>query len=122
MHSASKLLLSASLATLLLASASSCSGEATQTAATGPQLFQVNCAMCHGADGSGSNLAPTIHGKKGFWTRETLVKYMIDPAGYASKDARLKSQAGKYSLPMTSMKMLPKHDLETLADHVLAMP
>jgi mono/diheme cytochrome c family protein len=109
------------IAALLLSWPASCGGDA-QKEATGPQLYQVNCSMCHGPDGSGSMLAPTLHGKKGHWVRATLVSYMKDPVGYAEKDPRLKAQAGKYSLPMTSMKMLPQADLERLADHVLAMP
>jgi mono/diheme cytochrome c family protein len=110
------------IAILILSFEASCGGETQKSAATAPQLFQVNCSMCHAADGSGSNLAPTLHGKKGFWTREALVKYLIDPVGYTSKDPRLKAQAGKYTLPMTTMKQLPQADLEKLADHVLAMP
>ena len=109
------------IATLLLSYASSCGGD-EKTPATGAQLFQANCAQCHMADGTGSALAPPLHGKKSNWSRETLVSYLKDPPGYAARDPRLKAQGGKYSLPMPSYKMLPAADLETLADHVLAMP
>ena len=108
-------------AIVLLACAASC-GDSPKSAPTAAQLFQANCAQCHAADGTGSNLAPPLHGKKGNWSRDTLVSYLKDPVGYAARDPRLKAQGGKYSLPMPSYKMLSPSDLETLADHVLAMP
>ncbi len=110
------------IAALLLSYSTSCGGDAQKSVATGAQLYQVNCVQCHGPDGSGSPLGPTLHGKKVHWTRETLVSYLLDPVGYAAKDPRLKAQGGKFMLPMASMKLLPRADLEKLADHVLAMP
>jgi mono/diheme cytochrome c family protein len=112
---------SAVVVALLLAATAACGGEPEPGTATGPQLFQSNCSQCH-ADGTGSALAPTLHGKKSGWTRETLVTYLQDPVGYAAKDPRLKAQGAKYSLPMPSYKTLARGDLEKLADHVLAMP
>lgn len=104
-----------------LAAAAGCGDSSGDAPLTGPQLFQKNCSQCH-ADGTGSSLAPTLHGKKSSWTRETLVTYLKDPPGYAAKDPRLKAQGTKYSLPMPTYKMLPQGELEKLADHVLAMP
>jgi len=115
----SSLVLAGSLLTLL---AAACGSESSGPPMSGAQLFENNCSMCHMRDGSGSNLAPTLHGKKQFWTRETLARYLVDPHGYVAKDPRLKAQGAKYSLPMPSYKMLARGDLEKLADHVLAMP
>jgi cytochrome c2 len=95
---------------------------ATARIGDGPELFANQCSMCHQRDGSGSALGPTLHGKKGFWTRPALIAYLKDPAATIEKDPRLKAQKTKYSLPMTTFKMLPEPALERLADHVLAMP
>lgn len=107
---------------ILLALGSACSSDAPDYTGTGPELFQNQCAMCHMRDGTGSQIAPTLHGKKEFWTREKLLTYFLDPPGYAAKDPRLKAQGKKYSQPMPTYKMLPQTALESLADHVLAMP
>jgi hypothetical protein len=110
----------------LLLLALACSGDDDQTpltTKTGAELLQLQaCATSHAADGSGSSLGPTLHGKKGSWTRENLLAYLKDPVGYAAKDPRLKAQGSKFSQAMPTYKMLPDALLEKLADHVLAMP
>jgi len=110
------------IAVTLLGLASACGSEGDTATSSGSELFVNQCSMCHAKDGSGSSLAPTLHGKKGNWTRETLLAYLVDPVGYAKKDPRLVQQGAKYSQPMPTYKMLPPAALEALADHVLAMP
>ncbi|MBK7641974.1 MAG: cytochrome c [Planctomycetes bacterium] len=88
----------------------------------GAALFrEQNCVQCHGPDGSGSNLAPTLHGKQGLWTRETLAEYIANSPAYAAHDERLKEQATHYSLPMTSYPGLSLEQRLALADLVLGM-
>ncbi len=108
------------LAGLLLAP--SCGGDAAGTPQSGAELFQNQCAMCHMRDGSGSILAPSLHGKKEHWTREKLLAYLVDPVGYAAKDPRMKTQGTKFSQAMPTYKMLTPEQLGALADHVLSMP
>ena len=67
-------------------------------------------------------LAPTLHGKSEFWTREKLVRYLSDPQAYIARDPRLATQARKYALPMTKFGMLKPEELSALADRVLALP
>jgi len=111
------------LAVTLLGFAAACGSADDMAKASGAELFEKQaCATCHAKDGSGSSLAPTLHGKKGHWTRETLLAYLVDPVGYAKKDPRLHAQGSKYSQAMPTYKMLPPWALESLADHVLAMP
>lgn len=107
---------------LSLALSFACSDGDAVPIGTGKELFDAQCAMCHMRDGSGGMLAPTLHGKKQHWTRDALLAYLLDPPGYAAKDARLHAQGAKYSQPMPTYKMLPREALEKLADHVLAMP
>lgn len=111
------------LAVTLLGFAAACGSKDDLTMASGAELFERQaCATCHAKDGSGSSLAPTLHGKKQHWSRETLLAYLVDPVGYAKKDPRLHAQGSKYSQAMPTYKMLPPWALESLADHVLTMP
>ena len=109
------------LAALLLAA---CSGEAQDsTPPDGAALFKAqNCIMCHAPDGSGTNLGPTLHGKKGFWTREKLATYIAKPAATIAGDERLRQQAAQYSLPMVDFPYLTQAQRLALADFVLALP
>jgi len=81
-----------------------------------------NCIQCHAADGSGTNLGPTLHGKKGFWTREKIAAYIAKPSATIERDERLLQQAAKYSLPMVDYPYLTLAQRLALADFVLAMP
>lgn len=109
------------LAALLLAA---CSGEAQDSAPPdGAALFKAqNCIMCHAPDGSGTNLGPTLHGKKGFWTKEKLAAYLAKPSATIAGDARLKEQAAKYSLPMVDYPYLTEKQRLALAEFVLEFP
>jgi mono/diheme cytochrome c family protein len=102
--------------------ASACGGGAEPSDAGAAVFKAQGCALCHGQDGSGTSFGPTLRGKKSFWTRATLVAYLLNPQAYAEKDARLSAQARKYTLPMTRFDKLTQADIEAVADHVLAMP
>lgn len=81
-----------------------------------------NCSVCHGPDGAGTKLGPTLRGKQPFWTREKLATYLRDPQALIRADERLKTQAEQYSLPMVSFVTLTLEERLALADHVLALP
>jgi len=80
------------------------------------------CVQCHMLDGRGSNLAPTLHGKKQHWTRERLIAYVKDPATIAAQDPRLVEQGRPYRLPMPKLRLENPAEYENLADYVLAFP
>jgi mono/diheme cytochrome c family protein len=89
----------------------------------GAALFrEQNCIQCHGNDGAGTNLAPTLHGKQSLWTRAKLAEYIADSPAYAARDARLKEQATHYTIPMTSFPGLSLEQRLALADYVLRFP
>lgn len=113
----------AALTVIALLLASSCGDDTPPPFASGPVLFEREaCTRCHGKNGEGAGLGPTLHGKKEHWTRESLVAYLKDPVGYAKKDPRLAVQGQKFLQPMPTYKLLRPEELERLADHVLAMP
>ena len=89
----------------------------------GASLFKAqNCVQCHAPDGSGTNLGPTLHGKKAYWTREKIAAYIVKPSAMIDGDARLRAQAAKYSLPMVDYPYLTQEQRLALADFVLALP
>jgi mono/diheme cytochrome c family protein len=89
----------------------------------GAALFKAqNCVQCHAPDGSGTNLGPTLHGKKGYWTRERIAAYIAKPSATIAGDERLKQQAAKYALPMVDYPYLTPAQRLALADYVLALP
>lgn len=112
-----------SCSTLALLAFAACGDDSPPPLASGPALFEREaCTRCHGKNGEGAGLGPTLHGKKAHWTRESLVAYLKDPVGYAKKDPRLAEQGHKFLQPMPTYKLLRPEELERLADHVLAMP
>jgi mono/diheme cytochrome c family protein len=89
----------------------------------GAALFrEQNCVQCHAPDATGTNLGPTLHHKKQFWTREKLAAYLADPQAVIETDERLKSQATQYMLPMVKFIGLSLEQRLALADHVLGLP
>lgn len=89
----------------------------------GAALFrEQNCVQCHGPDGSGTNLGPTLHGKQQYWTREKLAAYLLDPQAVIDADPRLQQQAGRYMLPMVKFVGLSLEQRLALADHVFGLP
>jgi mono/diheme cytochrome c family protein len=108
------------LAALLLGSCSQ--APANSGPPDGATLFrEQNCVQCHGTDGSGTNLGPTLHGKKQYWTREKIALYLADPPATIRGDKRLSEQAKNYMLPMIPFPLSLEQRL-ALADYVLALP
>jgi cytochrome c553 len=109
-------------ALLGLLAAAACGDDPAQPR-TAKELWTLQgCITCHGKDGQGTPMAPSLHGTQPNWTREKLVEYFKNPTQYIQRDARLKEQKKRYSQTMPVYGMLPQAELEALADHVLAMP
>lgn len=107
----------------VVALGAACGSADKAGAETGAALFSAQgCVTCHGAQGEGSALAPTLRGAKSRWKRDDLIEYLKDPQRYAAQDPRLASQGGNYSLAMPTYGMLAPADLEQLAEFVLAQP
>ena len=113
------------LLTVLGLALASCGGDSKKPppAPDGERVYAAQgCALCHGGDGSGTALGPTLHGKAPHWTRENLVLYLKAPIAYAEKDPRLAEQKKKYSLPMRQFDHVPEAELGAVADYVLGLP
>ena len=108
---------------LLLTSACSEGAAKTPSAPDGEQVYATQgCALCHGGDGGGTSLGPTLRGKASHWTREKLVAYLKAPVAYAEADPRLAEQKKRYSLAMRQFDKVPEAELGAVADYVLRLP
>lgn len=97
-------------------------GDDSHTPRTGAELWVLQgCITCHGKDGQGTPIAPSLRGVQAHWTRESLLEYLRNPPAYIQKDARLKEQKKGYSQNMPVYGMLPQAHLDALADHVLGL-
>ena len=91
--------------------------------ADGAALFrEQNCIQCHGPDGAGTNLGPTLHGKKQHWTREKLATYLANPQSVIQGDKRLEEQETHFMIKMVPFANLTLEQRLALADHVLGFP
>lgn len=106
-----------SLLALLL---SACSpGEAAPSADDGQALyFSKGCVACHGSNGEGSFMGPSLAGATTHWTRDELVRFLADPPAYTAQNQRLKRISLDFRAPM---KFVPANEAErlALADFVL---
>jgi len=112
-------LLGLGLASVLLVA---CKGDPPKDPAlmTAPELFQANCARCHGRAGEGSFLAPRLERIPERWDRKRLVRYMRDPAPVIAADPRLREQGMRYAGPMPAFQQLTPKMRGKLADWLLA--
>jgi cytochrome c553 len=78
------------------------------------------CGTCHGAGGAGSPQGPALKNLAAHWRRETLLRYLKDPAAARAGDERLKELAQRYHpIAMPAFDGLDRVALETLVDSLL---
>lgn len=78
------------------------------------------CGTCHGAGGAGSPQGPPLKNLAAHWRRETLLRYIKDPAAARAGDERLKELAQRYHpVAMPAFDGLNRVALETLVDSLL---
>lgn len=78
------------------------------------------CQTCHGADGLGSRMGPSLATVRDDYDRARLTAYLHDPASVLDEDPRLQRLQAKY--PRVSMPSYPDlqgEELEALLGFVL---
>jgi hypothetical protein len=122
MRPRSHLLPAASLLALIVSTAG-CGPTEPPGPLDGAGLYKaLNCATCHKDDGRGGALGPTLRNKAGYWTRETLAEYLVEPTRFIDKDARLESLKVQYNVQMPGVpSSLTREQVLMLADHVLGL-
>lgn len=80
----------------------------------------LGCTGCHGADLSGTQMAPDLHSVSQYWSRDALINYLRNPSSYMSTD-RLKAYQAKYQVMMPSFNNIDVKELGKIADYLLTL-
>ncbi|MDZ7381122.1 MAG: cytochrome c [candidate division KSB1 bacterium] len=93
----------------------------TIAAVSAEKIYQEwGCGTCHGEDGSGSAQGPSLRGLAAHWRRDTLIRYLRDPAAARVGEVRLQQLARRYyPISMPAFDGLDSTQIGILADHLL---
>lgn len=99
------------------------SGESGGSAGGPPPAYtQAKCNGCHGAEGGGGMLGPTLQGIAEHWTAQELAEFIGDPAPFVSERPRLREMLElDYKMPMTANASLTADERRALAEWVLSL-
>ncbi len=76
------------------------------------------CPSCHGRQLEGSNLAPSLKGLAGPWTRDELRGFLKNPSSYVKEDPRMREMAKRYLAPMPAVTM-SDDQMDLLLDYLM---
>ncbi|MDZ7303724.1 MAG: cytochrome c [candidate division KSB1 bacterium] len=104
-----------------------CSGGQLKTKAASDAKFSAEkiyqewgCGTCHGENGAGSSQGPSLLGLAAYWRRNTLIRYLKDPASARASEARLQQLSRRYyPISMPAFDGLDSTQIGMLADHLL---
>jgi mono/diheme cytochrome c family protein len=82
--------------------------------------MQNACAVCHGPDGAGGPMGPSLDGIEADWNEADLVSFIRDPVPWLGKSARLNEVHSRYPVGMTPPKDMSDKDAALLARWLLA--
>ncbi|MEC8494234.1 MAG: cytochrome c [Planctomycetota bacterium] len=83
----------------------------------GAAIYDRLCSQCHGPDGRAVGRAgASYRDKRQYWTEESLLDYLADPAAFQRNDSRLR---GRYMPPIDGT--MPRDARLRLARHVLGV-
>jgi len=116
----------AACAALLLPSFTLSCGSSEEPGGTagGPPLAytQAKCNGCHGAEGGGGMLGPTLQGIAEHWTVDDLAEFIANPAPFVADRPRLKEMLEvDYKMQMTANATLTESERRALAEWVLSL-
>jgi cytochrome c553 len=77
------------------------------------------CGVCHGDDGRGSEIAPTLANVDENWTVEELAAYLLDPEAESAGNHRLAQLAAEYQLEMPGILLATPEQGRDLALFIL---
>lgn len=95
--------------------------SASSNATPGQLVASLGCTGCHGADLSGTKMAPDLHQVSSYWSRDELINYLRNPSSYMSSE-RIKNYKALY--PRTMMPSFSNIDVKQLgeiADYLLKL-
>jgi cytochrome c2 len=72
--------------TVILLAACTSKDEQPDDSVAAEYYVSWGCDLCHGDDGSGNELGPSLHDLNMRWTAERLSEYLYDPASFRDSD------------------------------------
>ncbi len=88
--------------------------------AKGAEIYVLqNCHNCHGERREGNSRGPALQDLGRHWTRDTLARFLADPAPFLERDERLQALRRPYSDDMSRYDNLTEEERERLAEHLL---
>ncbi len=81
---------------------------------------KTGCVACHGADLTGTAMAPSLVNVKEFWKRDALINYLRNPSSY-STDKRFVEYKQQFKSIMPSYNNVDVKDLGKMADYLLQL-
>ncbi len=96
-------------------------GQSSQPKTPEQMVASLGCTGCHGADLSGTKMAPDLHGIKANWSRDELINYLRNPSSYMSSE-RFQALRSKYpNVIMPSFSNIDVKELGKIADYILQL-
>lgn len=80
---------------------------------------QPTCQTCHGANGQGAMMGPSIDALGEMWEVESLTAFLVDPPAAMAESERLTELAGRYPMPMPKPSGFTDSDARVLARWLL---
>ena len=84
-------------------------------------VSSLGCTGCHGADLSGTRMAPDLHNVKDYWSRDKLINFLRNPSSYMSSDRFQNFKARYPNVMMPSFSNINVQELGRIADYLLKL-
>lgn len=78
-----------------------------------------DCAMCHGEDRAGTDMAPPLRDLGTYWNEDMLVRYLDDPLVFQEEEPSFRENRKQYDLEMPAYGNVPVEQRRTLARWLL---
>jgi hypothetical protein len=86
----------------------------------GRQVWQAEeCGECHGANGEGTDVAPSLRTVANHWQAEDLKSYLLDSEAESSHSRRLSQIELQYDLEMPGILLAPPEQVEDLVVYLM---
>jgi cytochrome c2 len=93
--------------------------QSSKTKTPDQLVASLGCTGCHGADLSGTKMAPDLHNVKQNWSRDNLINYLRNPSSYMDSGRFKNFKAQFPGIIMPSFNNINVKDLGRIADYLL---
>ncbi|HKI79591.1 MAG TPA: c-type cytochrome [Ignavibacteriaceae bacterium] len=82
-------------------------------------MSSLKCTTCHGTDLAGTDKGPALHNLKEYWTKDDLVKYLMQPISFIDEPRLVKYQEKYEGYIMPAYDTVNVEKLGMIADYLL---